>query len=324
MSRLPHRLLQAAALLSLAACTRAPEAPRALGQLAWDRLELTAEAAEPIRAIPVREGQAVGVGELLLRLDPQRAQARLAQAAAERLRAAAALAELRRGPRPERIAAAQAALDGARAALALAERELGRRRDLARQQLATPEAVDRAAAERERARAEHDGAAARLTELQQGATAEELAQAGQAVERAAAAEREAQIALDRLSIDAPRPGRVDALPFEVGERPAAGAVVAVLLVGEAPYARVYVPEPLRAALSPGVRATVRVDGRPAPYPGTVRRIAADPVFTPYFALTEHDRKYLSYLAEVTLEGAVGLPAGVPVEVEFAPAGEGGA
>jgi hypothetical protein len=36
-----------------------------VGQIAWDRVELTAEAAEPIRAIPIQEGQRVISGPLL-------------------------------------------------------------------------------------------------------------------------------------------------------------------------------------------------------------------------------------------------------------------
>jgi len=50
----------------------------------------------------------------------------------------------------------------------------------------------------------------------------------------------------------------------------------------------------------------------------VRTLAHDAAFTPYYALTQHDRGRLSYLAEVDLEGANldALPTGVPVEVRF--------
>jgi len=50
--------------------------------------------------------------------------------------------------------------------------------------------------------------------------------------------------------------------------------------------------------------------------GTVRWVSADASFTPYFALTEHDRSRLSYLAEVDLPGASHLPSGVPLQVDF--------
>ena len=65
----------------------------------------------------------------------------------------------------------------------------------------------------------------------------------------------------RLVVRAPRAGLVDALPYELGERPPPGAPVVVLLADDAPYARVYVPEPMRGAVMPGARdATVHVDG----------------------------------------------------------------
>ena len=91
----------------------------------------------------------------------------------------------------------------------------------------------------------------------------------------------------------------------------------VLLAGE-PYARVYVPEPLRAGIAVGTAARVFVDGRAQPLRGTVRMIRSEPGFTPYFALTGEDAARLSYLAEVALPGADAsrLPAGLPLRVEF--------
>jgi len=51
----------------------------------------------------------------------------------------------------------------------------------------------------------------------------------------------------------------------------------------------------------------------------VRWIANEAAFTPYYALTEHDRSRLSYLAEIDVVEEQGrLPDGVPVEVDFGP------
>ena len=94
-------------------------------------------------------------------------------------------------------------------------------------------------------------------------------------------------------------------------------MLAVLLSGEQPYARVYVPENLRVNIRPGDSASVYVDGIETPFQGRVRRIASEATFTPYFSLTERDRGRLSYLAEITLQtDADRLPDGVPVEVVF--------
>jgi HlyD family secretion protein len=119
-------------------------------------------------------------------------------------------------------------------------------------------------------------------------------------------------------VTAPVAGRLDALPFELGERPRAGDAVAVMLTDGAPYARVYVPEPLLVAARPGAAAAVKADGDARTWRGRVRRLSSEASFTPHYALTERDRSRLSYLAEIELEDAAAreLPTGVPVEARF--------
>ena len=95
-----------------------------------------------------------------------------------------------------------------------------------------------------------------------------------------------------------------------------GAPLAILLVGDAPYARVYVPERLRAGVKPGQAARVFIDGRDGSLGGHVRMVRSEPVFTPYYALSGDDAARLSYLAEIVLDAPADLPAGVPVRVEF--------
>jgi HlyD family secretion protein len=120
-------------------------------------------------------------------------------------------------------------------------------------------------------------------------------------------------------VRAPRPGVIEALPYELGERPPAGAPVAVVLADGTPYARVYVPEPLRAAYVAGARTRLRIDGVAEPLAGTVRYVSAEASFTPYYSLTQKDRTRLSYLAEIDVDdpAAASLPAGVPVQVTLA-------
>jgi HlyD family secretion protein len=59
-----------------------------------------------------------------------------------------------------------------------------------------------------------------------------------------------------------------------------------------------------------------VDGHEKDYPGHVRWISSEAAFTPYYALTQHDRSRLAYLAEIDLVDGIILPAGVPAEVRF--------
>jgi len=166
--------------------------------------------------------------------------------------------------------------------------------------------------------AARDAARAGLEALLDGTTREELDQAKAGLAEAEAAVVDARVRLGRLEVRAPAAGWLDALPYELGERPPAGAVVAVVLADEAPYARVYVPEGIRVHVAVGMPARVHVDGVDEALRGRVRTVSSDASFTPYFALTERDRGRLVYLAKVDLldAGARRLPSGVPVVVEF--------
>jgi HlyD family secretion protein len=92
--------------------------------------------------------------------------------------------------------------------------------------------------------------------------------------------------------------------------------VVIMLAGGMPFARVYVPEPQRARLHAGQSLTVHVDGVAQPFAGTLRYIAGEASFTPYYALTQRDRSRLAFVAEIDLPEAAArdLPAGVPAEV----------
>lgn len=315
MSHLRIPLLLAALLL--AGCDNSTNNTLAVGTLEWNRIEVAAQLAEPVIAWEAPEGSQVTQGQVLLRLDDARERARLAAAEAARAQAAARLAELERGTRPERIAQAQATLDGSAQELRFREREVARLESLVARKLAAPDQIDQARTAVANARAQHDAARALLAEYERGATEEEREQTRQALAAAEAEAQAARIELAHTVIAAPVGGRLDELPFRIGERPSVGGVVAVILAGAKPYARVYVPEALRARILPGHRAQVFVDGIAEELSGTVRKIAADPAFTPYFALTEHDRGRLSYVAEVDVDThGRELPAGVPVQVRF--------
>jgi HlyD family secretion protein len=301
--------------LALAGCAKDP--PQALGTLEYDRIALPSPAAERIVAIDVREGQAVAAGAPLLRLDDTRTRAQLAALQAQSLQSREALSELQAGPREEAIAQARANLSAAEAQARDARAYFARVQPLGAQRLVAAAEVDRARAAAGSAEAQVAASRQALLELQRGTRSERLAQ-GEAAAQAAEAQVAAQQAtLAKLAMAAPRSGRVDSLPYRLGDEAPVGAPLVVLLVGDAPYARVYVPEPIRAQVQVGGKARVFVDGREEAIAGSVRMIRSEPTFTPYYALTGDDAARLSWLAEVQLdEGGNGLPAGMPVRVEF--------
>jgi len=298
----------------LAGCEKTP--PRVVGTLEWDRITLPAPAAERIVAIEVKEGQQVVAGARLLQLEVTRTRSQLDAVQAQARQSREALAELQAGPRPERIAQAHATLSAAQAQATDARAYYERLRPLGQRQLVAAASVDSARAAAANAEGQVRAAQALLDELLHGTRKEQVAQ-GEAAGDAARAQEAVQAAtLGKLDVVAPRAARVDSLPYKLGDQAPVGSPLAILLVGATPYARVYVPEPLRAGVHVGDAASVSVAGA-APVRGTVRMIRSEPVFTPYYALVGEDASRLSYLAEIQLgNDAAKLPAGLPVQVEF--------
>jgi HlyD family secretion protein len=312
----PRTLLLAASLLAVAACSE-PEARLALGTLERDRVTLAATAAELIVSQPVAEGAAVQPGDLLVQLDTTLQQTVLARLDADIAQQQARLDELRNGSRPEEITAAQARVASMEAALRETSRDLDRITTLVARGLG-------AQADKETLEARRDANAARLRDaeaqlqlLRAGTRAEDLAQAQAQLQSLQAQLAGEQQRLANLAIVATRAGTLDSLPWQVGERVAIGQQVAVLLADGPPYARVYIPEPKRAALVVGATLQVLVDGVDAPFAGTLRWISQEPAFTPYYALQSSERSRLVWLAEVQLPAsAANLPAGLPAQVQL--------
>jgi len=315
-NRMKH-LSQAVAVmaLSLAACGDG-DGRALLGTLERDRVELVAEAQEPIIELMVREGEAVAEGQLILRLDPAAAAARLAQARSAQTQAERRHAELIAGARREQVREARALLEGATARTAAESREFARIESLVGEGMLPASALDRQRALKDSAVAEERAARERLAELERGTRSEVVEQAAAVLAEARARTAEIELTLARHMVRAPRAGVIDALPYELGERPPRGAPVAVLLAAGQPHARVFIPEPQRTAAHAGGAATVRVDGSDRDWRGAIRYISSEAAFTPYYALNERDRSRLSFLAEIVLTepDAASLPTGMPVEV----------
>lgn len=294
-----------------------------LGTLERDRIELVAEAREPIVEIAVREGDVVAAGATLLKLDATAADARLAESRAAAQQAERRLAELTAGARRETVREARAVAEGA-AARALAEsREFERIEKLVAERMLPAASLDRQRALKDGALAEQRAAAERLAELANGTRTEVVEQAAAALAAARAQVAGLELSLARHTVQAPRAGAVDALPYELGERPPQGAPVVVLLGAGPPYARVFIPESRRAGVAAGTQAIVRIDGSERDWKGAVRYVSSEAAFTPYYSLNARERSRLAYLAEVVLTeaDAATLPTGLPVEVFLAEAGK---
>ena len=304
-----------ALLLILSGCNHS-EDTFMVGTLERDRVEITVENFEPIVAIHVQDGQMLKTGDLILEQDPAKLNRIMARQIALRNQSAARLAELERGPRSEIIREARARLESTRASAKNAAANLKRAKEMFERDLSDQFTLDLAITRSDTSMAAEQAATETLNRLLNGTTVEELDQAIAALNAAEAAINRIQLDIDRLKVYAPVNGMLDKRLYQLGERPQIGATIGVILDSSRTYARIYVPEPLRASVQPGEQLEVRIDGVDQTLTGTVRWVSTDATFTPYFALTEHDRSRLSYLAEVDVPDASSLPSGVPLEVDF--------
>jgi len=304
-------------IIACTGCSQVSDPPASLGTLERDRIELTAESSEAIIRIQVKEGDLVDAGTVLVQQDTSRAEVALEKAEADKAVAQARLIAAEAGPRQQQISGARARLEIANSARHTIGAELDRSLSLLERKLASQNQVDLLQGNYNEALARVQEARANLDELLEGTRSEEIDQARSNRAAAVAVVRGLMITRDRATTIAPLPGIVEVLPFEIGERPGQGATVVALLATGRIYARVHVSEPLKAKLAVGDAAQLRLDGHTNHLMGRIRWIASSASFTPYFALNQHDRSRLSYLAEIDLDdNDNSLPIGVPVEVTF--------
>lgn len=305
-----------ACLLLLAGCTEKINEPL-LGTLEWDRISLPAEASERVVRWLVKEGDTVKAGQLLLELDGQRTQAKLANAQSLLDQSKAQFAELSNGTRIEELDAARAELHSAQAVQVDARHFFARQAELGQKQFVSQTAVDSAKANRDKADAAVANAQAHLQALINGPRSEQILQAEATVKALQANVALLDISLNKLQIRAPRDGRVDAMPFRPGDQPPAGASVVSLLVGDEPYARVFVPATTRERVKVGQAYSVYLQNSERAWKAHVRFVSSDAAFTPYYALTGDDASRLVYRAELVFDesDARALPAGLTLHAQ---------
>jgi HlyD family secretion protein len=221
------RLLLPVLAALAAGCAGGDDAQQMHGTLERDRLDLVAESNERIVELHVREGDTVAAGDLLLRQEAGTMQARLDQARAALVEAERRLADAVAGPRQREIDEARAALGGAESSLATEQKEYERVDALVERKLLSASNRDQARARRDAALAARDEARARLRLLEEGTRPEQVRQARAAVDRVRASLAELETSAARYEVRAPRDGRVEALPYKLGEQPPPGAPVVV-------------------------------------------------------------------------------------------------
>ncbi len=309
---------------ALASCGRDQGGVRASGTIEMDEVDVSSMVGGRIAVLRVTEGDTVGAGDTLVRLDRGEVAAALEAQAAESGRAQALWRDQLAGPRAQELEAARAELQAAQSALALAESELQRVEALAADRVAAPADLDRARSSRDAAVARRDGARERLGLLEAGARRDQLAAARAAAVAARAEEAAARSRFGELVLTAPISGVVLLKNAEVGE--VVGSGVPVLTLGDPDrlWIRVYVPAPQIGRVRLGAPAELRAQGFGARvFTGHVVEIATRAEFTPRAALTEEERANLVFAVKIVLDPTGGaLKAGLPADARIAdvPAG----
>lgn len=271
-----------------------------------------------IRTLHVDEGMPVKKGQLIAELDDRDYVLALQQATAQRDAAAATLAALQAGSRPEEIRAAEAALAEAEARLAFANAELKRLERLAPQNLASREQLDKARADQKAARAARDRAGQTLRLLQIGPRQEDIDKARAQLTAAEAAVLAASQRLDYTRLQAPIDGIVSVRLAEAGNVVAVGVPVFEIDSLQNPWVRAWLNEPDLPRVKLGQAVKIVADGLPGQVlKGKLAYISPRAEFTPKTVETRALRVDLVYRIKVDVANPDGLlKLGMPVDVLF--------
>jgi HlyD family secretion protein len=304
-------------LLALARRQGGPSPVAGSGTVEATEADLGFQAGGRIHDISVREGDRVGMGQELARLEAAEQEARVAVAQAQLDAARAQLQELQRGARPEELRQARSAEAAAREQMQEAQRALERTRALEEGGAVSREALDQARTAFEVARARHEQAREQLAMVRTGARQERVDAQQAAVRQAEAALAQAEAVLANAIIRAPFAGVVTIRHRQPGEAVAPGAPVLTLMDAEDRWVRFYVREDEIGRVALGQRAEIRMDTFPdSTYAGRVTFISSQAEFTPRNVQTAEQRVKLVYAVRVTITGDAGhvLKPGMPADV----------
>ncbi len=327
------RLLLLALPAAVVACASAPptDRMRVSGNVEATEVHTAAEVGGRIVELRVDEGDRIGAGAVIARLDTEDTMLQIARMRADRATSVAQLRLLEAGSRAEDIRQGRAQVDAATAdAAAIAAEIKGAQLDLERfQALLTANAgsvkqrddaqarVDTAIARQRAAQDRVRSARAALARLEAGTRPEEIQTA-----RARVATADAQIAVLEKSVrDAdvvsPISGIVTQKMVNAGEIIARGTPLVVITDLDHAWANLFVPEPLVPRLTIGQAATVLTDAGGPGIEGKVTFVSPRAEFTPRNVQTAEERSKLVYRIKVTVDNSAGvLKLGMPVDAEL--------
>jgi HlyD family secretion protein len=267
----------------------------------------------------VERGAHVTAGQPLFALESGAEIAAHDEAAKRLEEGRARLEDARKGLRPPEIDALEAQLRQSRAALVLSEKEFERQKDLFRTGASSAQDLDRArsAAEQDKQRVSQQEADLKTAQL--GSRTDQIAAAEANVRALQSALAKAEWDLSQKRQNATQPALVFDTLYRPGEWVAAGRPVVVMLPPENIEVRAFVPQTRIAAIHPGDRVNIHVDGISEAFTGKVSFISPRAEYTPPVIYSQESRGKLVFLVEAVLAPATAakLHPGQPVDVQFA-------
>jgi HlyD family secretion protein len=271
-----------------------------------------------IETLAVDEGDPVKAGQVVATLDKRYFEDDLRLARARRDNAAATLARLEHGSRPEEIVQARAQLTLREATLNLARANLQRAEKLAPEGGISTEDVDvrREAVRTGEANVSYAREALRLAEIGPRREDIDAARAQLAEQRATVVQSERRLADSDLV--APNNGVILTRAREKGAIVQAGETVFALTLDSPVWVRTYVNERDLGLIRPDMPAAVVTDTAPdRPYASHIGFISPTAEFTPKTVETRELRTDLVYRLRVVVDNTDGgLRQGMPVTVRL--------
>jgi len=262
--------------LLLASCSRNADSPHVSGTIETDEVHVASRYGGRVERISASEGAFLTNGQVIVELDAGELRAMRAEAAAQ-------LAELEAGPRPQELTATKNDWEAQLAELELARLDAKRARELFQQTAISETERDRALSRATTLEKNVAAARSRYDLLLAGTRPERIAQA-----QARLAEMDAQ--LREMRISAPTNCLLEVLNVKIGDVLSPNREVATLLLTQHLWVRVYVPEPWLGLIKPGEAVKVRVDSFPGrEFDGQVEQINRAAEFTPRNTQTVAER-----------------------------------
>ncbi|OYU37520.1 MAG: secretion protein HylD [Pseudorhodobacter sp. PARRP1] len=199
-----------------------PAAPLVQGEVEATRIDLSAMVSARVSDTPVKVGDRVAAGDVVVRMESAVLQAQFASATAA-LDVARANRDLTYSTRPETIAAAEAQLESARSNLELAQSSYDRTDALRNGSVVSQAGLEQARNQLTAATQAQAAAQASLDQARNGASPEQKAVADAQVKQAEASLQQIAASVAEMTVTAPIAGEITTRTSETGKLFSAGA-----------------------------------------------------------------------------------------------------